>query len=100
LLYKFSYKYKYALKKFFSSAVISQLLSVPPFFCGVISTLFVAILSDRKRIRGPFIIVSSFIGMIGYILLSVPSSSIAGRKFIYVIFLTNCKEIKLYCFCI
>jgi len=86
LLCKFSYEY--ALKNFFPSAVISQLLSVPPFLCGVISTLFVAILSDRKRIRGPFIIASSFIGMIGYLLLSLPSSSIAGKKSIYVIFLT------------
>ncbi|GES78704.1 MFS general substrate transporter [Rhizophagus clarus] len=53
--------------------VKSQLLSVPPFFCAGISTLIVAILSDRKRIRSPFIISCSFVAIIGYILLAVPS---------------------------
>jgi hypothetical protein len=60
--------------------VKSQLLSVPPFVCYGITTLTVAILSDRKRIRSPFIIACSFISIIGYILLIVPSISIAGKQ--------------------
>ncbi|GBB85091.1 hypothetical protein RclHR1_11670005 [Rhizophagus clarus] len=57
----------------------SQLLSVPPFFCAGISTLIVAIFSDRKRIRSPFIIASSFTAIIGYILLTIPSIGIPGK---------------------
>ncbi|CAB5163926.1 putative MFS transporter [Rhizophagus irregularis] len=59
--------------------VKSQLLSVPPFFCAGVSTLVVAILSDRKRIRSPFIFACSFIAIIGYILLIVPSIGIPGK---------------------
>ncbi|PKK79455.1 MFS general substrate transporter [Rhizophagus irregularis] len=61
------------------SAIKSQLLSVPPFFCAGVSTLVVAILSDRKRIRSPFIFACSFIAIIGYILLIVPSIGIPGK---------------------
>ncbi|CAB4387090.1 unnamed protein product [Rhizophagus irregularis] len=57
----------------------SQLLSVPPFFCAGIATVIVAILSDRKRIRSPFIIICSLIAIIGYILLIVPSIGIPGK---------------------
>ncbi|RIA89648.1 MFS nicotinic acid transporter Tna1 [Glomus cerebriforme] len=59
--------------------VISQLLSVPPFFCASMSTLTVAILSDRMRVRGPFIITCSSIGIVDYILLGIPSSNIAVK---------------------
>ncbi|EXX57702.1 Tna1p [Rhizophagus irregularis DAOM 197198w] len=59
--------------------VKSQLLSVPPFFCAGIATVIVAILSDRKRIRSPFIIICSLIAIIGYILLIVPSIGIPGK---------------------
>ncbi|GBB85090.1 hypothetical protein RclHR1_11670004 [Rhizophagus clarus] len=59
--------------------VKSQLWSVPPFFCAGTATLIVAILSDRKRIRSPFIIACSCLSIIGYILLIVPSISIPGK---------------------
>ncbi|GES78706.1 MFS general substrate transporter [Rhizophagus clarus] len=61
------------------SNVNSQLLSVPPYFCSGMATLTVAILSDRQRIRSPFIIGCSFIAIIGYILLIVPSVGIPGK---------------------
>uniref|UniRef100_A0A1D1ZAS2 Putative transporter C11D3.18C n=1 Tax=Anthurium amnicola TaxID=1678845 RepID=A0A1D1ZAS2_9ARAE len=59
--------------------VVSQLLSVPPYFCATVSTITVAIISDHKRIRGPFIIGFSTIGIIGYSLLASPSVSNAGK---------------------
>ncbi|CAB4417174.1 unnamed protein product [Rhizophagus irregularis] len=59
--------------------VKSQLLSVPPFFCAGIATLIVAILSDRKRIRSPFIIPCSLVAIIGYVLLITPSIGIPGK---------------------
>ncbi|CAG8660469.1 2864_t:CDS:10 [Funneliformis caledonium] len=55
------------------------LLSVPPFLCGTASTLFVVVLSDRKRIRGPFIVILSLIGIVSYILLIVPSFGITVK---------------------
>ncbi|RIA98946.1 major facilitator superfamily domain-containing protein [Glomus cerebriforme] len=59
--------------------VTSQLLSVPPFLCASMSTLTVAILSDRKLVRGPFIIMCSSFGIVGYILLGIPSSGVAVK---------------------
>ncbi|CAG8442373.1 12895_t:CDS:10 [Funneliformis mosseae] len=59
--------------------VKSQLLSVPPFFCAGISTLIVAVLSDRKIVRSPFIITGLFFAIFGYILLAVPSVGTAGK---------------------
>ncbi|CAI2180160.1 5585_t:CDS:10 [Funneliformis geosporum] len=78
-LYSFSFFLPSIVKGLGFDFVISQLLSVPPFLCGSLSTLFVAILSDRKRTRAPFIVILSLIGIVGYILLSVPSFGIAAK---------------------
>ncbi len=64
--------------------VKSQLLSVPPFFCAGISALIVAILSDRKIVRSPFIIIGLFIAIIGYILLAVPSVGVPGKQIYFL----------------
>ncbi|CAG8439429.1 2069_t:CDS:10 [Dentiscutata heterogama] len=58
-------------------SVISQLLSVPPYIVGSFTTVTVAILSDRRKIRGPYLILCSLVAIVGYVLLVVPSSSIA-----------------------
>ncbi|CAB4387711.1 unnamed protein product [Rhizophagus irregularis] len=55
--------------------VVSQLFSIPPFFCAGVSTIIVAIISDRKRTRGPIMFLTSIIGIIGYIMLLIPSLS-------------------------
>ncbi|GET02796.1 MFS general substrate transporter [Rhizophagus clarus] len=59
--------------------VISQLFSIPPFFCAGVSTIIVAIISDRKRVRGPIMILTSIIGILGYILLIIPSLSVPAK---------------------
>lgn len=51
------------------SAARAQLLTVPPFVAGCISTIIVGILSDRYNLRGPFIIGGAFVSLIGYIVL-------------------------------
>lgn len=56
------------------SAADAQLLSVPPFVAGSIFTVFVGIYSDRVRLRGPFVIVFSFVAMVGYIILYTQTS--------------------------
>ncbi|CAG8755167.1 4270_t:CDS:2, partial [Funneliformis caledonium] len=52
---------------------------MPPFFCAGVSTIIVAIISDRKRVRGPIMILSSIIGILGYILLIIPSLSAPAK---------------------
>ncbi|KAF6740917.1 phthalate transporter [Ephemerocybe angulata] len=59
------------------TAAISQLLTVPPFVCGCILTLVFGILSDRKNLRGPFVIAGATISMIGYIIL-ISQKSLGG----------------------
>jgi len=49
------------------SAARAQLLSVPPFVCGCITTILIGIYSDKMNLRGPFVILGAAISMIGYI---------------------------------
>ncbi|KAG1771632.1 MFS general substrate transporter [Suillus placidus] len=51
------------------SATHAQLLSVPPFIAGCITTILVGVYSDKYKIRGPFIIGGAFVSIVGYILL-------------------------------
>ncbi|KAL4880894.1 major facilitator superfamily domain-containing protein [Aspergillus karnatakaensis] len=51
------------------SAARAQLLTVPPYALGFITTITVAILSERTRRRAPFIMGSSAFACIGYIIL-------------------------------
>jgi Major Facilitator Superfamily len=57
------------------SAAEAQLLTVPPYAVATILTVVVAVYSEKTRKRSPFIIASSSVAIIGYIiLLSAPSS--------------------------
>lgn len=51
------------------TAAHAQLLTVPPFVAGCIVTIVVGFLSDRYKLRGPFIICGAFVSLIGYIVL-------------------------------
>ncbi|KAJ7777299.1 major facilitator superfamily domain-containing protein [Mycena metata] len=51
------------------SATNAQLLTVPPYAAGCVFTISIGTLSDRTQIRGPFITVFSFLGIMGYIML-------------------------------
>lgn len=56
------------------SAAKAQLLTVPPYAIATILTVVVAILSEKTHRRAPFIIASSSLAIIGYIiLLSAPT---------------------------
>jgi hypothetical protein len=50
------------------SAAGAQLLSVPPFVCGCISTVIVGIYSDKLNLRGPFVVLGAAVSMVGYII--------------------------------
>ncbi|PWN87159.1 putative MFS nicotinic acid transporter Tna1 [Acaromyces ingoldii] len=67
------------------SGASANLLSVPPYVVGFITTLTVAYLSDRTMMRGPFIIGSMFVVVIGYIILICDVAP--GVKY-FAIFLT------------
>ncbi|EAU90942.1 phthalate transporter [Coprinopsis cinerea okayama7 len=58
-------------------AAVSQLLTVPPFFCGCVATLIIGILSDKYHKRGPFVVVGCSISLIGYIIL-ISQNTVAG----------------------
>ncbi|KAG2075432.1 MFS general substrate transporter [Suillus decipiens] len=51
------------------TAANAQLLSVPPFVAGFISTIVVGIYSDKHNLRGPYIIGGAFVSLVGYIVL-------------------------------
>lgn len=50
------------------SANNAQLLSIPPFLLGGISTYVVSVWSDSVNLRGPFIVAGALVSMIGYII--------------------------------
>ena len=57
------------IKELGFTAAQAQLLSVPPYAFAFILTITVAILSERLKIRAPFIMSSSGLAAIGYIIL-------------------------------
>ncbi|KAI4520801.1 MFS general substrate transporter [Schizophyllum commune Loenen D] len=59
----------------------AQLLTIPPFVCGCISTILIGFLSDRLNLRGPFIVCGSVVALVGCIILytqSAPGPSYFG----------------------
>ena len=60
------------------TAAQAQLLTVPPYAAATCVTITVAVLSERYRLRAPFIMGSSCLAIIGYIiLLSAPSAGVS-----------------------
>ncbi|KAJ7355675.1 major facilitator superfamily domain-containing protein [Mycena albidolilacea] len=51
------------------SATNAQLLTIPPYAVGCVSTIRIGVLSDRSRTRGPFITAASLFAIIGYTML-------------------------------
>ncbi|KAF2869460.1 MFS transporter [Massariosphaeria phaeospora] len=51
------------------SSAQSQLLTIPPYAVATIFTIFWAILSEKYKRRGPFILITTSLGIIGYIIL-------------------------------
>ncbi|CAG8589414.1 7270_t:CDS:10 [Ambispora gerdemannii] len=57
---------------------LSQLLTVPPYVLAAIVTVFVAVHSDKTGYRGPYIVVSAAVGIIGYIMM-IFLKSVTGK---------------------
>jgi Sec-independent protein secretion pathway component TatC len=47
------------------TAAQAQLLTIPPFACGCVATIAVGLYSDKYNLRGPFIIGSCLIALVG-----------------------------------
>jgi hypothetical protein len=47
----------------------AQLLSTPPYVAACFLMVIIGIISDRMQLRGPFIILSSSLGIVGYVIL-------------------------------
>lgn len=55
----------------FTSTTDAQLLTVPVYAVGALAFIFCGRMSDKTKLRGPFIAGSLFFGVIGYIMLAV-----------------------------
>ncbi|KAJ6625810.1 major facilitator superfamily domain-containing protein [Mycena sp. CBHHK59/15] len=60
------------------TAAHAQLLTIPPFVCGCFATIGVGYLSDKYNLRGPFIIGSCLVALVGYIVLYTQTAPGAG----------------------
>ncbi|KAI9368417.1 major facilitator superfamily domain-containing protein [Aspergillus egyptiacus] len=72
------------IKELGYSAAKAQLLTVPPYALGFVTTIVIAVLSEHTRRRAPYIMGSSAFACIGYIILLVgrsPGVSYAGTFF-------------------
>ncbi|MCJ1295527.1 hypothetical protein MMC34_007090 [Xylographa carneopallida] len=66
------------IKELGYTAAQAQLLTVPPYACATCLTITVAVLSERYRLRAPFIMGSACIAIVGYVvLLSAPSAGVS-----------------------
>ncbi|KAJ5914545.1 hypothetical protein N7504_003428 [Penicillium tannophilum] len=72
------------IKELGYSAAQAQLLSVPPYAVACVMTLSVAVASEKLRVRAPFIMGTSALACIGYILLL--SDHRAGVSYVGTIF--------------
>lgn len=65
----------------FTSTINAQLLTVPVYAAAAISYLVTGWLSDRLKVRSPFLMGSLASCLVGYVILAVPNSSIGARYF-------------------
>ncbi|KAK5131207.1 hypothetical protein LTR08_001232 [Meristemomyces frigidus] len=65
----------------FTSTINSQLLTVPVYAAAAISYLIVGWLSDKTKLRSPFLLGCLTSCLIGYIILAIPSSPVGARYF-------------------
>lgn len=82
-IYSFSFFVPSIVNGFGFNEVISQLLVAPPFLFACISTLTISALSDRINSRGPFLMLSASIGIVGYmVILYTTNSNVIIAKYI------------------
>ncbi|OBT72679.1 hypothetical protein VF21_08564 [Pseudogymnoascus sp. 05NY08] len=68
------------------TAVQAQLMTVPPYAVATVLTVLVAVASEKAKRRAPFIIGSSVVAIIGYIILLSAPSDKPGVSYVGTIF--------------
>jgi MFS family permease len=74
------------IKELGYAAAEAQLLTVPPYAVATILTLLVAVYSEKTKKRAPFILASSTLAIIGYIILLSAPTSKPGVSYVGTIF--------------
>jgi MFS family permease len=74
------------IKELGYTAAQAQLLTVPPYAVATVLTIVVAVLSENTHRRAPFIIASSTVSIIGYIILLTANPKRPGVSYLGTIF--------------
>lgn len=81
-IYGFTYTVPTIIVELGYTASRAQLMTIPLYFCGAVSTVAFARWSDKKRLRWPSIVIPYSIALIGFIgLISVPHPKLPGLTY-------------------
>lgn len=84
-LYGFTYSAPTIIRGLGYTSANAQLLTIPVYFLGVVSTIFFSVMADRHQTRWPFIIGPYSIALIGFIgLISVPHPRLPGLTYAFL----------------
>lgn len=84
-LYGFTYSAPTIIEALGYKTADAQLLTIPIYVLGVISTIFFSVMADKYQKKWPFIIIPYSIGLVGFIgLLSVPHPKLPGLTYAFL----------------
>ncbi|OJJ40087.1 hypothetical protein ASPWEDRAFT_166174 [Aspergillus wentii DTO 134E9] len=84
-LYGFTYSAPTIIKQLGYSSAQAQLLTIPIYFLGVLSTLLFGFLADKHQSRWPYIIGPFGIALVGFIgLLAIPHPRLPGLTYAFL----------------
>ena len=89
-LYAFTFTVPTIIKDLGYSAANAQLLTVPPYVLGMITTVLTSRLADKRRTRWPFILYPYAVASIGFLgLLVIPHPKFPGLTYGWLFFVTG-----------
>ncbi|EXJ87212.1 hypothetical protein A1O3_04171 [Capronia epimyces CBS 606.96] len=87
-LYAFTYTAPSIILELGYTSAQAQLLTIPIYLVGMISTLGCSWLADRRRTRWPFIVIPYSVGVIGFLgLLAIPHPRLPGLTYGWLFFI-------------
>jgi len=87
-LYGFTYSAPTIINGLGYTTAKAQLLTIPVYVLGVISTIFFSVLADKHQKRWPYIVIPFSIGLIGFIgLLATPVKKYPGLTYAFLFFI-------------
>ncbi|EXJ82987.1 hypothetical protein A1O3_06804 [Capronia epimyces CBS 606.96] len=85
VLYAFTYAAPSIILELGYTAAQAQLLTIPIYFLGAVSTIFFSVLADRHQTRWPFIVAPFSLALVGLIgLLAVPHPHLPGLTYAFL----------------